>query len=89
MNRPGATGERLLALFLLGVLMFSPPLLKIFSVDTYVVGVPLLYLYLFIAWAVLVVIAASLAGGRSEARDMHADPSVSASPAAATQDEDA
>ena len=89
MTRPGAIGERLLALFLLGVLMFSPPLLKIFSIDTYFVGVPLLYLYLFIAWAVLVVIAASLARNRSEAPDIDADPSAPASPADANQDGDA
>ena len=74
MIRPGATGERLLALFLLGVLLFSPPMLQIFSVETYFVGVPVLYVYLFVAWAVLIFIAASLAGDRSRAHTADTEP---------------
>jgi hypothetical protein len=51
MYRPGLVGERAIALFLLAFLAFNPPLLSIFSADVIVFGVPLLYLYLFCAWA--------------------------------------
>ncbi len=54
MNLPGIASERLVALFILGVLLFSPPFLLIFDKATTVMGIPMLYLYLFIAWAVLI-----------------------------------
>jgi hypothetical protein len=48
------TGERLVALALLGLLLFNYPLLAIFSTDTTVFGVPVLYAYLFASWALLI-----------------------------------
>ena len=61
------TGNRLLALFLLGALAFSPPLLKIFAVEGLVLGVPVLFLYLFGAWALLIaLVAATLARPQGE-----------------------
>ena len=54
MNLSGIASERLVALFILGVLLFSPPFLLIFDNATTVVGIPVLYLYLFVAWAVLI-----------------------------------
>jgi hypothetical protein len=53
-ERPGIVAERLIALFLLGVLLFAQPFLGIFNVPARVFGIPLLYLYLFIAWAGLI-----------------------------------
>lgn len=49
-------GERLGAVFLLGLVLFNPLLVQIFDggADVAVFGVPLLYLYLFISWAVLI-----------------------------------
>ena len=47
-------GARSVALFLLGIVAFNAPLMAIFSVDTRVLGVPLLYLYLFLAWGALI-----------------------------------
>jgi hypothetical protein len=47
-------GERLVALALLGFLLFNYPLLSLFSTDGSVVGVPLLYVYLFVSWALLI-----------------------------------
>lgn len=58
MARPSRPRERLVALFLLGVIAFSPPLLTVFNVPTRVAGVPGLYLYLFAAWLVIIVLAA-------------------------------
>jgi hypothetical protein len=52
--RHGAIGDRLIALFLLGVVLLTPPMMAIFNVDRLVFGIPLLYLYLFGAWILLV-----------------------------------
>jgi hypothetical protein len=57
-NHPGIAGERLVALFILGVLLFSPPFLQIFDNSATLIGIPVLYLYLFVAWAVLIVLMA-------------------------------
>jgi hypothetical protein len=57
-----AFGERLIALFLLGALAFSPAFLHIVRSDVFVLGLPLFYLYLFVAWAVLIAVAAVLVG---------------------------
>jgi hypothetical protein len=51
-------GDRMAALFGLGALAFSPPLLAIFAKPEMVNGIPLLYLYLFGIWAVLIVLLA-------------------------------
>lgn len=56
-NRASGRGsEWLVAIFCLGVILFSPLFLRIFDGDVhvYVFGVPLLYFYLFSAWAILV-----------------------------------
>jgi hypothetical protein len=47
-------GERLIALALLGFLLFNYPLLSIFSTERTVVGVPVVYAYLFASWALLI-----------------------------------
>ena len=47
-------GERLVALALLGFLLFNYPLLSLFSTDSSVAGVPLLYVYLFVSWGLLI-----------------------------------
>jgi hypothetical protein len=50
--------QRLVGLFLLGCLLFNYPLLEIFDARTTVLGVPLLYAYLFAAWAALIALVA-------------------------------
>jgi hypothetical protein len=50
--------QRLVALFVLGCLLFSVTLLTLFDRDSTVFGVPLLYAYLFGAWLLLVVLMA-------------------------------
>jgi hypothetical protein len=49
-------GERLGALFLFGLVLFNPLVIEIFDAGAQatVFGIPLLYLYLFAGWAVLV-----------------------------------
>ena len=58
MTRPGITTERLLALFLLGIVAFTPPFLGIFNTPRLILGIPILYLYLFGMWALLIALVA-------------------------------
>jgi hypothetical protein len=58
MLRPSRTRELLIALFLLGALVFAPPLLIIFNKAIRILGIPLLYFYLFAAWGVLIALVA-------------------------------
>ncbi len=54
MSKPNVKGQRLVALFLLGNVLFNYPLLALFNQPTMVAGIPLLYLYVFSAWAALI-----------------------------------
>ena len=47
-------GERLIALALLGFLLFNYPVLSLFNTERTVVGVPVVYAYLFASWALLI-----------------------------------
>ena len=58
MTKTSRKGQRLVALFLLGCLLFSYPLLALFNVRATVLGIPLLYAYLFGAWALLIALLA-------------------------------
>ena len=49
---------RVIAVFLLGCLAFGYPLLALFNVPATVVGVPVLYLYVFGAWGALILLIA-------------------------------
>ena len=49
---------RFVALCMLGVLLFNFPVLALFNVQSSVLGVPVLYAYIFVAWAVLIVLMA-------------------------------
>lgn len=54
MNRPNIKMYRLAALFVLGALLFNYPLFALFNRPALVWDVPILYVYAFAAWAVLV-----------------------------------
>ena len=54
MSRPGVTRERLVALFLFGMILFIPPFINIFNTPVRILGIPTLYLYLFTAWTLLI-----------------------------------
>ena len=51
-------GQRLIALFILGCVLFNYPVLSLFNVASEVFGVPVLYAYIFVAWALLVTLMA-------------------------------
>lgn len=50
----GLRGQRLAALSLLGALLFNYPLLQLFARDDRLLGIPVLYCYLFCVWAALI-----------------------------------
>ena len=56
-----AKESRFIALCMLGLVLFNFPVLALFNVDATVLGVPLLYAYLFVAWAFLVALMAYVA----------------------------
>ena len=58
MNRPGIHGQRLIAVFLLGCLLLNYPLLYLFNVSQRIFGIPVLYVYTFSAWALLIALTA-------------------------------
>jgi hypothetical protein len=58
MHKSSRKGQRLIGLFLLGCLFFNYPLLSLFNVRATLFGVPLLYAYLFAAWALLIALVA-------------------------------
>ena len=45
--------QRLVALCMLGILLFNYPLLALFNVAATVFGIPVLYAYIFTAWTLL------------------------------------
>ncbi|HEY9446857.1 MAG TPA: hypothetical protein VIQ62_07260 [Burkholderiales bacterium] len=58
MKENSVKGQRLVALFLLGCLLLNYPLLEIFASPAHVAGIPLLFVYVFSAWALLIALMA-------------------------------
>ena len=58
MTRSTVRTQRLVALFLLGALLFNYPLLALFNRASEAFGVPVLYAYLFVAWALFIALLA-------------------------------
>ncbi len=54
MERPGKTGQRLVAVFTAGAILLNYPILYLFARPVSVGGVPLLYAYVFGAWVALI-----------------------------------
>ncbi len=54
MHRRILAGDRLIAAFLIGCVLFNYPLLSLFDRPPAVFGIPLLYAYIFAAWALVV-----------------------------------
>ena len=53
--------QQFVALCMLGLVLFNYPILALFNVPGTLLGVPVLYAYLFIAWAVLIALMALVA----------------------------
>lgn len=52
--RRGLAGQRLVAVFLTGVLVFNYPVLSLFDRAEAFFGLPLLHVFVFAAWAALI-----------------------------------
>jgi len=59
-------GQRLVALFFMGVVLFNHPILSLFNKPVQVAGIPLFFLYLFGAWLALVVLIGLATGIRTQ-----------------------
>ena len=64
MQHTDAKGQRLIALFVLGCLLFNYPVLSLFNVPADVFGVPVLYAFIFAAWTLLIALMAFAAESR-------------------------
>ena len=69
MIRPSIKGQRLVALFLLGVLLLNYPLLDLFAGSGQVLGIPVLYVYVFAVWALLIGLMALVVETRKDPGD--------------------
>ena len=58
LSSPSGPTEHAVAVFLCGLALFTPPLLAVFAQGGTVAGVPLLYVYLFGGWALVIALTA-------------------------------
>jgi hypothetical protein len=66
MRRSKLTGQRLVAVFLAGVLLLNYPVIALFDRPLEWFGVPLLYIYLFGVWTGLIATMAGITAGNDE-----------------------
>ena len=66
MIRPSLKGQRLVALFLLGLFLLNYPLLNLFASASQVLGIPVLYAYVFAVWALLIGLMALVVEKRND-----------------------
>lgn len=50
--------KRLIGLFLLGYLLFNYPLISLVNLPALVLGIPLLYAYIFGVWVLIIILVA-------------------------------
>ena len=75
MTRESKLNKRLVALFLLGCALFNYPILSLFNLDIPILGMPLLLVYIFGIWCLLIGLAAQATMFRSnEHKDDSDDP---------------
>ncbi len=58
MGETDRKGQRMVALCMLGCVLFNFPVLALFNVPGALFGVPLIYAYIFLAWALLIALMA-------------------------------
>ncbi len=56
--RKGLAGQRLVAVFIAGLVLLNYPILSLFDRPQTVFGLPLLHAYLFAVWVALILIVA-------------------------------
>jgi hypothetical protein len=58
MREPNIDQQKLIATFLLGAVLFNYPILSLFNRAAAVLGIPLVYAYIFLAWGGLIALTA-------------------------------
>ncbi len=58
MHRSLLLRQRMIGLFLLGVLLLYSPLLSVFDTNEELLGLPVIYIYLFSTWVALIALIA-------------------------------
>lgn len=66
MQRSTLTGQRLVAVFLIGCILFNYPVLSLFDRVSLLFGMPMVFVYLFFAWAGLILLTAWVVEHRSD-----------------------
>ncbi len=66
--------QRIVGLCLLGCVLFNYPMLSLFDVSRLVVGIPLLYGYIFSVWALLILLVGLVVSAAPPARDDYRRP---------------
>jgi len=64
MKKSNVKGQRLVALFLLGIALFNYPLLALFNRPDMIFGIPVLYAYVFAVWTIFVMLLALIADSK-------------------------
>lgn len=75
---PPRRPQRMIAIALLAAVLFNQPLLRVFDRGpaTTLVGVPIIYLYLFAAWALVIVLMISVVERREKSEPGDLTPSA-------------
>ncbi len=60
MHRSLLLRQRMIGLFLLGVFLLYSPLLSVFDTNAELLGLPVIYIYLFSTWVALIALIAWL-----------------------------
>ncbi len=68
MTRDSKINKRLVALFLLGCVLLNYPILSLVNLEILIFGLPLLYVYLFGVWGLLISLTALVTFFRSRKR---------------------
>ncbi len=58
--------KRLVALFLLGFVLLNYPILSLLNINITIFGLPLIYIYIFGVWGLLIFLSALVVGRSSE-----------------------
>ncbi len=68
MTRDSKINKRLVALFLLGCFLLNYPILSLVNLEVLILGLPLLYIYIFGVWCLLISLTALVTFSHSRKR---------------------
>ncbi|MBW2411244.1 MAG: hypothetical protein JRF72_15710 [Deltaproteobacteria bacterium] len=74
MTQENKKSKRLVALFLFGFVFLNYPILSLFNINITVFGLPLLFIYIFGVWGLLIFLAALVVGRSDEKINDSKDP---------------